>query len=169
MEALYLVGLFGVKLDGYKRSLTDVPERIGCDNYAAYGMPFFTGNMTFFLFGKDYKDILGDAALDADRIVLTPKEFHGACVKVRTAKNTTVLGWDPYEADITETYRRGAHISVTVEGVRTNVFGPLHEVAKPAPHCGPGNFVTAGEGWTDAYSLLPSGIRGFTFKAQKKV
>ena len=169
VEALYLVGVFGVKLDGYKRSLTEAPERMGCDNYAAYGMPFFTGNMTFFVTAKDYKDILGEAARDADRIVLTPKEFHGACVKVRTAGKTTVLGWDPYEADITEACRKGAPINVTVEGVRTNVFGPLHEVTKPAPHCGPGNFVTSGEGWTDTYSLLPSGIRGFTFKAQKKV
>ena len=168
VEALYLVGVFGVKLDGHKRSLVEAPERMGCDNYAAYDMPFFTGNMTFAITAKDYEGILGEAAHDADRIVLVPKEFHGACVKVRTAGKTTVLGWDPYEADVTEAYRKGAPINITVEGVRTNVFGPLHEVAKPAPHCGPGNFVTRGDGWTDDYNLLPTGIRGFTFKAQKK-
>ena len=169
VEALYLVGIFGVKLEGRKRTLVAPPALMGCDSYAAYDMPFFTGNLTFTLTAEDYENILGNAAEDADRIVLTPKAFTGGCVKVEADGKTTVLGWDPYEADITDAYRKGLPIRVTVEGVRTNVFGPLHEVAKPAGHCGPGNFVTGGAQWTDNYSLLPSGLRGFTFKAQKKI
>lgn len=168
IEALYLVGIFGVKLDGRKRTLVEVPSVMGCDNYSAYNMPFFTGNLTFTLTPDDYKDILGDAAKDADRIVLTPKEFTGGCAKVTVGDKTTVLGWDPYEADVTEAYKNGLPISVTVVGTRVNVFGPLHEVAKPAGACGPGNFVTGGDQWTDNYSLLRSGLRGFTFKAQTK-
>lgn len=169
IEALYLVGIFGVKLDGRKRTLVAPPALMGCDNYAAYDMPFFTGNLTFALTPEDYGNILGDAAKDADRIVLTPKDFTGGCVKVTAGDKTTVLGWDPYEADVTEAYRAGLPIRVTVEGTRINVFGPLHEVAKPAGSCGPGNFVTGGDQWTDDYSLLRSGLRGFTFKAQKKL
>ncbi len=168
IEALYLVGIFGVKLDGRKRTIVETPPVMGCDNYSAYHMPFFTGNLTFTLTPDDFSSVLGDAAKDADRIVLTPKEFTGGCAKVTVGDHTTVLGWDPYEADVTEAYRKGLPISVTVEGVRTNVFGPLHEVAKPAGHCGPGNFVTGGDQWTDDYSLLRSGLRGFIFKAQKK-
>ena len=169
VEALYLVGIFGVKIDGKKRTIVDTPPVIGCDNYSAYDLPFYTGNMEYMISPEDFENILGDAATDADRIVLTPKEFTGGCVKVVAAGKTTVLGWDPYEADVTEAYKKGLPISVIVEGVRTNVFGPLHEVAKPAGACGPGNFVTGGDQWTDDYSLLKSGLRGFTFKAQKKV
>ena len=169
VEALYLVGIFGVKVDGKKRTIVDTPPLIGCDNYAAYNLPFYTGNMEYNLAPDDFENILGDAAKDADRIVLTPKEFTGGCVKVTAAGKTTVLGWDPYEADITEAYKNGTPISVIVEGVRTNVFGPLHEVDKPAGACGPGNFVTGGSAWTDDYSLLKSGLRGFIFKAQKKI
>ena len=168
VEALYLVGVFGVKVDGKKRTIVGTPGLIGCDNYAAYDLPFYTGNMEYILTPEDFENILGDAAKDADRIVLTPKEFTGGCVKVNAAGKTTVLGWDPYEADITEAYKNGLPISVIVEGVRTNVFGPLHEVDKPAGACGPGNFVTGGNAWTDDYSLLRSGLRGFIFKAQKK-
>ena len=169
VEALYLVGIFGVKVDGKKRTIVGTPGLIGCDNYAAYDLPFYTGNMEYILTPEDFENILGDAAKDADRIVLTPKEFTGGCVKVNAAGKTTVLGWDPYEADVTEAYRNGLPISVIVEGVRTNVFGPLHEVDKPAGACGPGNFVTGGAAWTDDYSLLRSGLRGFIFKAQKKI
>ncbi len=169
LEALYLVGDFGVQLDGKKRTLVGLPTTIGCDNYAAYDLPFFTGNMTYHLTPEMYRDILGVDGETADRIVLTPEGFTGGCVKVEALGKKTVLGWEPYEADITEAYRQGAPIDITVEGVRTNVFGPLHEVAKPAGYCTPDNFVTGGEQWTDDYSLLTSGLRGVMFKAQKMV
>lgn len=170
VEALYLVGDFGVRIDGRRRTLTSLPSLMGCDNYAAYDMPFFTGNLSFVLSPSDYRDILGAAADTADRIVLSPKDFTGGCVKVSSPLGETVLGWDPYEADITEAYRASLPITVTVEGVRTNLFGPLHETIKPAPICGPGSFVTSGADRTDdGYSLLSSGLRGFIFKAQKKI
>lgn len=166
IEALYLVGDFGVSLDGHMRTITNAPTEIGCDNYAAYNMPFYTGNMTVTLTPDDYRPLLGDLADTAERIVLTPKEFTGGCVKVTADGKTTVLGWDPYEADVTEAYRKGLPISVTVTGVRTNVFGPLHEVTKPSHYCGPGSFETRGDRWTNDYSLLSSWLRGFVFKAQ---
>ena len=169
VEALYLVGDFGVQIDGRKRTLVAAPTRMGCDNYAAYRMPFFTGGLTFELMPEVYQDLLGDAAKDADRIALTPKEWTGGCVKVTCGDKTTVLGWDPYEADITDAYRQGLPILVTVVGTRVNVFGPLHQIPKPAPSCGPNSFVSKGKHWTDDYSLLQSGLRGFTFKAQKKL
>ncbi|MBQ6067675.1 MAG: hypothetical protein IJK89_12750 [Clostridia bacterium] len=167
IEALYLVGDFGVKLDGCRRTLAAAPPLMGCGDYAAYDMPFFTGNLTFVLAPETYLPLLKDLG-GADRIVLTPKDFTGACVKVEAAGKTTVLGWEPYEADVTEAARRGLPIEVTVEGTRANVFGPLHETPRPAYSCGPGSFLTDGENRTDEYSLLPAGLRGFTFKAQKK-
>ncbi len=168
VEALYLIGDFGVKTDGRKRTLVSAPERMGCCNYADRDMPFYSGNLTFLLSPEDYRP-LTDAFADADRIVLTPKDFTGACVKVEAAGSTTVLGWEPYEADVTEAVRRGLPIEVTVVGTRTNVFGPLHELPKPAYACGPGSFVTEGDEWTDDYSLLDSGLRGFVFQAQKRI
>ena len=80
---------------------------------------------------------------------------------------TTVLGWDPYEADVTDAVRAGAPIDVTVVGTRRNVFGPLHEIPRLNGAYGPGNFVTGGKHWTDDYSLLDSGLRGITLKVQK--
>ncbi len=168
IEALYLLGDFGVAIDGKQRTLVDMPETIGCDNYEVYNMPFYTGCMTFHIMPEQYKAILGEAGDHADRITLTPDHFTGGCAKVTALGKTTVLGWEPYEADITDAYRRNAPIDVTIVGSRTNVFGPLHEVAKPAGACGPGNFVTGGDQWTDNYSLLSSGVRGFVFKAQTK-
>ncbi len=165
VEALYLVGDFGVKINKRRRALSTLPTRIGCGNYADFRMPFYTGNLTYVLSPETYAPLVNgfDAA---DRIVLTPESFTGACVRVEASGKTAVLGWEPYEADVTEAVRLGLPIEVTVVGTRINVFGPLHETEKPAEACGPDNFVTSGDRWTDDYSLLDSGLRGFTLKAQ---
>lgn len=168
VEAIYLIGDFGVKTCGNVSTITYLPTKLGCDDYAAYNMPFYTGDMTFELEYDDYKDITDSIGIN-DRIVLTPNKFTGGCVKVCADGNTQILGWDPYEADVTDAVRKKLPIYVTVEGVRTNTFGPLHEIPKPAANCGPGNFVTGGAGWSDSYSLLSSGLRGFIFKSQKKI
>ena len=167
IEALYLVGEFGVRIDGQTRTLVDLPTVIGCENYETYDLPFYTGCMTFHMTPDQYKGLLGDAGMTADRIVLTPDAFTGGCVKVTALGKTTVLGWDPYEADVTEAVRAGAPIDVTVVGTRRNVFGPLHEIPRLNGAYGPGNFVTGGKHWTDDYSLLDSGLRGIILKAQK--
>lgn len=167
IEAIYLIGDFGVNICGNVSTLTSLAQRIGCDDYAAYNMPFYTGDLTFKLEYEDYKGIAENIGI-SDRIVLTPDSFTGGCVKVCTDGHKQILGWDPYEAVVTDAVKKKLPIYVTVEGVRTNTFGPLHEIPKPAENCGPGNFVTSGDGWSDNYSLLSSGLRGFIFKSQKK-
>ena len=149
------------------RTLVKMPEKIGCENLERYDLPFYTGYMTYHLTPEQYAGVLGDAADTADRIVLSPASFTGGCVKVTALGKTTVLGWDPYEADVTEAYRAGAPIDVTVVGTRRNVFGPLHQIPALDGAYGPGNFVTSGDHWTDNYSLLDSALTGIVFKAQK--
>ena len=169
VEAIYLVGNFGVRLDGNRRTVTALRDRIGCENYEQYDMPFYTGSVTYHLTPEAYRDILGEEGRLAEKITLTPNNFTGGCVKVVAGDGVSVLGWDPYEADITEAYRKGLPIDIVVVGTRRNVFGPLHQTVKTAAACGPGNFVTSGAGWTDNYSLIDSGIKGLTFRAKTKI
>ncbi|MBQ1955166.1 MAG: hypothetical protein II350_05455 [Clostridia bacterium] len=167
VEAIYLVGDFGVKLEGKKRTLVALPEKVGCLDYANYDLPFYTGALTYHLTPEMYANVLSDIK-SADRIVLSPVEHTGGCVKVSALGKTTVLGWDPYEADVTEAVLANSPIDVTVVGTRRNVFGPLHQFPAIVGAYGPGNFVTSGSEWTDDYSLISSGLRGIAFKAQKK-
>ncbi len=167
IEALYLIGDFGVALDGRTRTLTDLPDQVGCENFEAYCLPFYTGCMTYHLTPEQYRGLLNEDYETADRIVLSPLSFTGGCVKVTALGRTQVLGWDPYEADVTAAVRAGAPIDVTVVGTRRNVFGPLHQVPRLDGAYGPGNFVTGGQGWTDDYSLLDSGLTGIVLKAQR--
>lgn len=168
VEAIYLLGDFGVSLCGNVRKITTRPEKIGLDNYERYGMPFYTGAITYRIRPEQYRKLsLGDVS-DEDCIVLSPK-FTGGCAKISALGRTEILGWDPYEADVSEAYRQNAPIDVTVVGTRRNVFGPLHQTAKIAPACGPGNFVTGGAAWCDSYSLIDSGLERIVLKRKKKM
>lgn len=169
VEAIYLAGDFGVRLEGVNtKIITSYPKKIGCEDYIRYNLPFYTGEVSYIITYDMYKDLLGCEFKNADRIMLTPKGFTGGCAKVEAMGETSILGWEPYEADVTEAVRNKAEIKLTVVGTRRNVFGPLHQIPEIAGAYGPGNFVTEGEEWTDAYSLISSGLRGIIFKAQKK-
>ena len=49
-------------------------------------------------------------------------------------------------------------LEIEVVLTRRNTFGPLHEVPKRAWAYGPGNFLTGGEHWNDAYQLFETGL-----------
>ena len=148
IEALYLIGDFGVSLDVRRCRLTELPKTIGCRNYEHYNLPFYTGSMTFHLTPEQYKDKLDFSK--GDRIVLSPVNFTGSCGKVTFENKTQVLGWDPYEADVTEAVRALKPIDVTIVGTRQNLF-EFHYQQE-----------------TDEYELLESGLRGIALKNQIK-
>ena len=164
IETVYLVGDFGVALsDINKRTLVSAPERVGLGNYADYSLPFYTGSMTYRILPEMYRGLEID---EGDRVVLSAK-FTGGCFKVTTQDGCTqVCGWDPYQADVTEAVKKGQSIDLCVVGTRKNVFGPLHEIPAIAGACGPGNFVTGGAGWSDAYSLIDSGAKSITLTVE---
>ncbi len=166
IEALYLIGDFGVSLsETNKRTLVAAPAQMGLGNYANYGMPFYTGSMTYRILPEMYAGLTVE---EGDQVTLSAK-FTGGCFKVITADGKVqIVGWDPYEADVTEAVKAGQSIDLCVVGTRKNVFGPLHQLPAIAGACGPGNFVTGGANWTDEYVLIDSGASEiqFTVKAQ---
>ncbi len=165
LEALYLIGDFGVRIEGHSRILTTLPDTIGNGNLDTYGLPFYTGEVTYLLTPEKYADL--DVS-GAERVLLSPTAFTGALVKVAAAgEETQLLLWDPYTADVTEAVRAGKTIEITVVGTRRNVFGPLHLV--PAIHgaYGPGHFVTEGGAWSDDYVFVDSALTGITLHVMR--
>ena len=165
IEAIYLIGDFGVSLsETNKRTLVAAPAQIGLGNYANYGMPFYTGSMTYRILPEMYAGLTVEKG---DQVTLSAK-FTGGCFKVTTESGTQIVGWDPYEADVTEAVKAGQSIDLCVVGTRKNVFGPLHQLPAIAGACGPGNFVTGGQNWTDEYVLIDSGAQRIVFAVKSK-
>lgn len=166
IEALYLVGDFGVIAQKKNSVMVGTYKKIGCENYEKYNMPFYSGNLTYILTPDMYKDKL--SVKDDEKVFLSPESFTGACVVVSAeGMEDCVLGWEPYEADVTEAVKSGKTIKVTVAGTRRNTFGPLHQLPKIDGACSPGHFVTQGKQWTDDYSLIDSGLTGIVLKIKK--
>lgn len=163
VEALYLLGGFGVELAGKRRTLTALPGKIGFGDLARYGLPFYTGCVTYLLEPEVYRSLRGKEG----SVWLSPTGFTGALVRVETPEGVKRLGWEPFEADVTEAVRRGETIGLTVVGTRRNTFGPLHQVPALDIAYGPANFVTEGEHWSDGYVLVGSGAEGAVFKRKK--
>jgi len=164
IEAVYVLGDFGVKLDGKKKTITTLPKEIAFENLVNYNLPFYTGCVTYKLNAQKVKSLIGDVS--NKRVVLSPKSFTGALVKVEyDGAEPILLGWDPYEADVTEAVREGKDINVTLVCTRRNTFGPLHIVPLHHGAYGPGHFTTGGDSWTDNYNLIDSCIKdGVVFK-----
>jgi len=94
-EALYLVGNFGVRVDGTKRTITTLPARLNVGTIVNQGLPFYRGELV-------YKIPVPVKAGAGQRLFIETSRFGAACVRVTTSKGATqVLGWKPYAADIT--------------------------------------------------------------------
>ncbi len=161
LEAVYLLGGFGVAIEGHTSHLTSLPQTLHFGSLTDQGLPFYTGALSYRLPGSLWADAAAALAANPDaRAMLAPGKFHGALVRVTTPAGTTRLGWEPLEADITDAVRTGADVELTLVGTRRNTFGPLHLVPAIQGAYGPMHFKTRGEAWSDDYVFIDSGIEG---------
>ncbi len=166
LEAVYLIGDFGVRAEVKNAVLTDpAPEKLACRSYAEQNMPFYSGNVTVKLTKEMYADKI--APKDGEKVFLSADFCGGAAVVKAEGLSEQVLAWEPYEADVTEAVKAGKDLSVTVLGTRKNTFGPLHTEPCVVHRCGHGSFATSGEEWTDRYNLIPDGLRSVTLTVKK--
>ena len=73
------------------------------------------------------------------------------------------IAWEPYTADITEAVRNQLPLRITLVNSRRNSFGPLHIVPVIQAAYGPEHFLTAGDKWSDDYSLIEAKIGEIRF------
>ena len=139
-----------MKLDGIKKVITTLPNRLYVGNVVEQGLPFYSGTISYHLnIGNSHQ---------SNRLVLSVDEFEAACIKVRNHTQEKILPWKPYEIDITDIIERGSELKLDLILTRRNTFGPLHQIPLYAPAYGPNNFITEGEAYSKDYNLVPSGL-----------
>ena len=131
---------------GSRVILTGLPERLAVGDITGQGLPFYSGSVIYELDGT----AAGEEAKNC-RVSVKASGFGGALIKLHGDGEGTIA-FPPYRAEA-ENLR-----SIEVVLTRRNTFGPLHQCPKEAPSYGPGNFMTTGEGWSDAYMLYPQGL-----------
>ncbi|MDF7822579.1 glycosyl hydrolase [Pontiellaceae bacterium B12227] len=139
IEAVYLLGEFGVEQQGMRRSIVPMIGKVEIGDLCAQGFPFYSGAIIY------HVPIPGNAG----RLKLSA--IGGACARV----DGQVLGWDPFEADISDCSQT---VDVEVVLTRRNTFGPLHDCAQGRMHNGPDHWLTEGDEFSIDSVLVPSGI-----------
>ena len=148
IENGFLLGNFGVKVNGCEKIITSLPERIGFASITNLGMPFYGGNVI-------YKTEINtpDCALN-----IKANKYRGALIKVIIDKKEVgVIAYAPYEL-IVDNVPAGTHtVEFILFGTRINTFGQLH-YSGYTKWFGPNSWYTKGEEWSYEYRLKDTGI-----------
>lgn len=145
-EALFILGSFGVTLNGTRRLIGRLPQRLRLGDVVRQGLPFYSGTIVYQL------PMRGRAPSGEGRLVLCVPGLGGTCARVSVpGVAPATLPWHPYEADVTDMLATGAHtLELEVVTSRRNSFGPLHET--------PSRPDGIGSRSGDDYVLVPAGL-----------
>ncbi|MGN6627542.1 MAG: hypothetical protein ACTHLN_13070, partial [Tepidisphaeraceae bacterium] len=150
LEAIYLLGDFGVAIDGTGLTLNRLPTHLRAGDVTSQGLPFYGGTIRY--------ELPVSSTGEKRRLLLELPKMEAACAKVvGELLPPLMIAWQPLRADVTEHVTEGKLV-LDVVLTRRNTFGPLHQVPLRTANYGPDNFVTEGERWSDSYMLYPAGL-----------
>lgn len=130
LEWCYLLGRFGVRVIGEYKEIIPMADQLGFEDWAAQGMPFYGGNVTYHL----------PFASSGAKMQLRVPHYRGTAIRCRVdEEKEEYLVLPPYTLDLKE-IAAGTHtLHLTVLGNRNNSFGPVHLAYRPQGRlCDPG-------------------------------
>ncbi len=144
LEAIYLLGDFGVKLSGKgveeKVHLISLPDKLHAGNIVPQGLPFYSGSITYEL----DQPVEGKVSVTLDEMTAAVCMLHG--------DTDEIIAFAPYEAAVTGLK------SIEMVFNRRNTFGPLHVPVSYRGSYGPDTFLKIGDLWEDEVQLYSQGL-----------
>ena len=146
----YLLGDFGVVVEGERIKITEKREKISFGEYLRYGMPFYGGNITY-----KYK------------VNVSEGDYRLSCTMFRNpvlavtvdGKDCGRIAFEPYAAELGH-LEAGEHlIEITAFGHRYNSFGAIHNNDMNRQWHGPDAWRVEWEDYTKYYFFKPIGIQ----------
>lgn len=152
-EWMYLLGDFGVCLQGAHAFLYAKPEQLYWGDYTRQGFPFYTGNMTYIV--KPDKEQTGKAETN----ILQVPYYSGAAVKASlNGEEEQMLAFLPNQCELNNWKEEDNILQITCLGNRYNGFGQLHLIGDDMFWLGQDSWRSEGTSWTDTYQVKPMGI-----------
>jgi len=147
LEAFYLLGDFGVKVAGTKKTVTAPVRKLGFGDVTGQGLPFYTGNLKYCMRVRS-----GGAFT-----VRTPA-YRGGLIKVfvdgRDAGN---IAFSPYELKV-DAEPGENEVEIRLYGTRQNGFAQLHHTPGIYFYQSPNSWRSAGDLWCYEYQFKPAGL-----------
>ena len=148
LEACYLLGDFGVRVDGVSTQLIAPVRTLAWGDWTIQGLPFYGGNVTY------HASIDGGNA----RLKLAVPSFSNPLLSIGDGSRCLgKIAFAPFELEFDST-PLPMRLDITAFGNRANTFGPLHHADANLRWIGPAAWRSTGPSWTDEYRLRPMGI-----------
>ena len=147
VEAMYLLGDFGVTLQGPRATLTEPVRELAFGDITRQGLPFYGGNLTYHL-PKPTGD--GELAITHYRGAMTAVSVGG--------RRVGEIVFPPYRLALRDLPEDAGTLDVTLFGNRYNTFGPLHDFDAETLWWGGQAHKTERDAWAPEYNLRPMGI-----------
>ena len=147
LEAFYLLGSFGVRINGTVKTLIPPVKELGWGDYTTQGLPFYTGNLLYQV----------KVVSEGDFTIRVP-QYRGGLVKVFVdGKDMGNIAFSPYALPIHAD--PGEHdVQIRLYGTRQNGFAQLHHTQGVYFYQSPNSWRSAGDLWGYEYHFKPAGI-----------
>lgn len=148
VEWCYLLGSFGVEIEGDRGVLTEQPCRIAFGDLSRQGLPFYGGSLSYHC---EVETAGGDVELEVP-------EYYGALLHVELDGQEQDVFAEPYRAVFSQVPAGKHRLSITLYGTRINTFGQVHNCNRKEEYYGPKTWRTNGKNWTYLYQLRQTGV-----------
>lgn len=149
LEACYLTGDFNVRVEGCEKTLSAPTTQIGFGDITAQGMPFYGGNLTYYV---------TVSLPQSGRLSVNLAQYSGALTKIALdGEDKGALVFAPYDLDIGEASAGTHTLAITLFGNRYNTFAGLHCCGHNLWY-GPSYWYSTGNAWCYEYNTKPTGI-----------
>jgi hypothetical protein len=148
LEWFYLLGDFGVRVDGAVKTITKPVRELAFGSYVHQGLPFYTGNLTYHLEFEAEGDVK-----------LRVPAYRGALIQATVdGKAAGPIIYSPYMLDIGELSPGKHRADLLLYGTRQNGFAQLHHEHGVYFYQSPDSWRSEGDLWRYDYQLKPAGI-----------
>ena len=148
-EWCYLLGDFGVHLQGREGRITAPVRQLGFGDWTAQGLPFYAGNVTYHC---------GSVELPEGVVLRVPKFAAPLLAVDLDGQRHGTIAFAPYELDFPDVPAGPHELSITAFGSRVNAFGALHNFDDDERWYGPSAWRSTADKWAYEYSLRRAGI-----------
>lgn len=147
LECMYLLGDFGVRINGTQKTVTSPVRKIGFGDIVPQGFPFYTGNLTYSF----------RVRTEGGFTVRVPR-YRGALIKVIVDdQEMGRIAFSPYRLFIPA--KKGEYkVELKLCQTRINGFGQLHHTPGVYFYQSPNSWRSADDLWGYEYQFKPAGI-----------
>jgi hypothetical protein len=149
IEWYYLLGDFGVKVEGSHAKLIAPVTELSFGDWVHQGLPFYAGNVTYHC-----KAICEQGALELEASHFRSPLLSVALDGVEKGK----IAFAPYKLNLGNVAEGEHKVDITAYGNRVNTFGTVHNSNRSTTWFGPNAWRTTGSSWAYEYQLRETGV-----------